>query len=230
MSFGVPCSCLWGVLAPSISSLFRFSACILPRLTIHDHPNRILCRKDHYSNAQRFDLSQTDKCTRSIQNDIRSTIADAPLVLQAEAPWPFKPLDSTSPTGVRARMTQTASTDVGKLALSGEEYNSVGLSSLLLGSNKTTTATGTLFAELGFIPKFENAGMSVPLRIDRGSLMTGSDVVVNVAGALPAGFSSEAVEVRFLSDATGFLMPNPYTDNEGAPRTMRPQRQALQIT
>lgn len=164
------------------------------------------------------DLDPSQTYTISLTEAIRSTIADAPLVLPPEAPWTFKPLDSTSPKGVRARMAQTATTDTGKLALSGEEYNSVGLSSVLLGNDNTTTATGTLFAELGFIPRFENAGMSVPLRIDRGSLMTGSNVVVNVAGALPAGFSSEAVEVRFLSDATGFLMPNPYTDNENAPR------------
>lgn len=164
------------------------------------------------------DLDPSQTYTISLTDGIRSTIADAPLELPPEAPWTFTPLDSTSPNGVRERMAQTATTDTGKLALSGEDYNSVSLSSLLLGSGNNTTATGTVFAELGFIPKFENAGQSVPLRIDRGALMTGSDVVVKVAGALPAGFSSEAVEVRFLSDANGFLMKNPYTDNENAPR------------
>ncbi|WP_417531510.1 Ig-like domain-containing protein [Marinobacter lipolyticus] len=164
------------------------------------------------------DLDPSQTYSISLTEGIRSTIADAPLELPPEAPWTFTPLDSTSPKGVRERMAQTATTDTGKLALSGENFNSVNLSSLLLGSNNTTTATGTVFAELGFIPKFENAGQSVPLRIERGALMTGSDVVVNVAGALPAGFSSEAVEVRFLSDANGFLMKNPHTDNENAPR------------
>ncbi|CAN0601756.1 unnamed protein product, partial [Ectocarpus sp. 12 AP-2014] len=156
--------------------------------------------------------------TISLTTDIRSTIAEAPLELSEEAPWTFRPLDSTSPNGERERMAQKATTDTGKLALSNETYNSVKLSSLLLGSNNATTATGTVFAELGFIPKFDKAGQSVPLRIDRGALMTGSDVVVNVAGELPAGFSSEAIQVRFLSDADGFLMSNPYTDNENSPR------------
>ncbi|WP_228257402.1 Ig-like domain-containing protein [Marinobacter sp. NP-4(2019)] len=164
------------------------------------------------------DLDPSQTYTISLTEGIRSTIADTPLSLPAEAPWTFTPLDSASPKGVRERMAQTATTDTGKLALSGKDYNSVKLSSLLLGDSNTTTATGTVFAELGFIPKFENAGQSVPLRIERGALMTGSDVAVNVAGALPAGFSSEAVEVRFLSDANGFLMKNPYTDNENAPR------------
>ncbi|MCK7553003.1 Ig-like domain-containing protein [Marinobacter goseongensis] len=164
------------------------------------------------------DLDPEQTYTISLTTDIRSTIAEAPLELPPEAPWTFRPLDSTSPKGERERMAQKATTDTGKLALSNETYNSVKLSSLLLGSNNATTATGTVFAELGFIPRFDKAGQSVPLRIDRGALMTGSDVAVNVAGELPAGFSSGAIQVRFLSDATGFLMSNPYTDNENSPR------------
>lgn len=166
--------------------------------------------EDDLDPAQTYTINLTDK--------IRSTIAEAPLALPPEAPWPFQPLDSTSPNGERERMAQTATTNTGNLALSNEAFNSVKLSSLLLGNDNTTTATGTVFAELGFIPRFDKAGQSVPLRIDRGALMTGSDVVVNVAGALPAGFSSEAIQVRFLSDASGFLMGNPNTDNNDAPR------------
>ncbi|MGM0767777.1 MAG: Ig-like domain-containing protein [Pseudomonadota bacterium] len=164
------------------------------------------------------DLDPAQTYTVNLTDDIRSTIADAPLELPPEAPWTFRPLDSTSPNGERERMAQTATTNTGNLALSNEAYNSVKLSSLLLGNNNATTATGTVFAELGFIPRFDKAGQSVPLRIDRGALMTGSDVAVNVAGELPAGFSSEAIQVRFLSDANGFLMSNPNTDDENAPR------------
>lgn len=164
------------------------------------------------------DLDPAQTYTIHLDAGIRSTIADAPLELPPEAPWTFRPLDSTSPNGERERMAQTATTETGNLALSNEAYNSVKLSSLLLGNNNATTATGTVFAELGFIPRFDKAGQSVPLRIDRGALMTGSDVAVNVAGELPAGFSSEAIQVRFLSDANGFLMGNPNTDDENAPR------------
>lgn len=164
------------------------------------------------------DLDPGQTYTISLTEDIRSTIADAPLELPEASPWTFQPLDSTPPNGERERMAQTATTDTGKLALSDEDYNSVQLRSLLLGNNNVTTATGTVFAELGFIPRFDQAGQSIPLRIDRGALMTGSDVSVKVAGELPAGFSSEAIQVRFLSDANGFLMSNPNTDNEDAPR------------
>ena len=132
----------------------------------------------------------------------------------------FNPVDSRSPTGKRQIMAQVAESIPGQLPLTGADYNSVNLSSLLLGPNNPTSVTGTVFAELGFIPKFEAAGQSIPLRIDRGTLLTGSSVVVKVAGAVPAGFESEAVEVRFLSDANGFLMPNPYTDAVDAPRVL----------
>lgn len=132
----------------------------------------------------------------------------------------FNPVDSRSPTGKRQIMAQVAESIPGQLPLTGADYNSVNLSSLLLGPNNPTSVTGTVFAELGFIPRFETAGQSIPLRIDRGTLLTGSSVVVKVAGAVPAGFESEAVEVRFLSDANGFLMPNPYTDAVDAPRVL----------
>ncbi|MCE0760300.1 Ig-like domain-containing protein [Marinobacter sp. G11] len=132
----------------------------------------------------------------------------------------FNPTDSRSPTGKRQIMAQVAESIQGQLPLTGADYNSVNLSSLLLGEENPTSVAGTVFAELGFIPKFEAAGQSIPLRIDRGTLLTGSSVVVKVAGAVPAGFESEAVEVRFLSDANGFLMPNPYTDAVDAPRVL----------
>ena len=132
----------------------------------------------------------------------------------------FNPVDSRSPTGKRQIMAQVAESIPGQLPLTGADYNSVNLSSLLLGPNNPTSVTGTVFAELGFIPRFEAAGQSIPLRIDRGTLLTGSSVVVKVAGAVPAGFESDAVEVRFLSDANGFLMPNPYTDAVDAPRSL----------
>ena len=71
------------------------------------------------------DLDPEQTYTISLTTDIRSTIAEAPLELPPEAPWTFRPLDSTSPKGERERMAQKATTDTGKLALSNETYNSV---------------------------------------------------------------------------------------------------------
>lgn len=164
------------------------------------------------------DLDPNQTYSLHLSDNIRSMLAQAPLNLSDDSLLTIQPLDSRSPKGERERMPQTATTTLGDLSLSGEGFNSVGLRSILLGQDNSTRAQGTVFAELGYIPRFDANKQSVPLRIDRGTLMSGSNVDVNVAGALPAGFSSEAIEVRFLSDANGFLMANPYTDDENAPR------------
>ena len=163
-----------------------------------------------------LDPAQTYNLT--VTGGIKSALLDD--ALSEDHTLTFNPVDSRSPTGKRQIMAQVAESIPGQLPLTGADYNSVNLSSLLLGPNNPTSVTGTVFAELGFIPRFEAAGQSIPLRIDRGTLLTGSSVVVKVAGAVPAGFESEAVEVRFLSDANGFLMPNPYTDAVDAPRVL----------
>ncbi|ERS06800.1 hypothetical protein Q673_04900 [Marinobacter sp. EN3] len=163
-------------------------------------------------------LDPTKTYTLKVTTGIKSALLDD--ALSEDRTLTFNPIDSRSPTGKRQIMAQAAETLSGQLPLTGEDYNSVNLSSPLLGPDNPTAVTGTVFAELGFIPKFEAAGQSIPLRIDRGTLLTGSSVVVKVAGAVPAGFESDAVEVRFLSDANGFLMPNPYTDAVDAPRSL----------
>lgn len=166
------------------------------------------------------DLDPAQTYSLYLSEEIRSTLADAPLNLSDDFSLSFQPLDSRSPLGKRERLPQTATTSLGELSLSGESFNTVGLRSLLLGQDTTTTVGGTVFAELGYIPQFEANNQSIPLRIDRGTLLTGSSVEVKVAGAVPAGFSSDEIAVRFLSDAEGFLLPNPYTSDENAPRIL----------
>ncbi len=75
----------------------------------------------------------------------------------------FNPTDSRSPTGKRQIMAQVAENMPGQLPLTGADYNSVNLSSLLLGEENPTSVAGTVFAELGFIPKFEAAAQSLSL-------------------------------------------------------------------
>ncbi len=163
-------------------------------------------------------LDPTQTYSIDVTDGIQSDILGANLTVPAEAPWTFQPMDTRSPNGERQFAAQKAADSAGQVAISGADFNTVNLQSKLLGDNNPTTAGGVVFAELGYIPRFERVGKSVPLAISRGSLMTGSSVVINVAGAVPAGFESEDVSVRFISDANGFLMPNPYTDAEDAPR------------
>ena len=141
--------------------------------------------------------------------------------LPEDSSWRFTPMDSTSPGGARSVQAQQAVTNAGKLALTGKEANSVLLSATSLGQNNKTIQEGTVFAQLGFVPRFDQAGKSVPLRIERGALLTGSNVEVLVGGEVPAGYGSGEIDVRFISDANGYLMPNPYTDSPDAPRIVR---------
>ncbi|MCH8500260.1 MAG: Ig-like domain-containing protein [Marinobacter sp.] len=153
-----------------------------------------------------------------ITDGIRSRIGNAPIDT-SHSPWTFTAAD----TAPRGRMAQsTVSSNAGNLVsmLSGEALNSVGLSSLLLGNDSATEASGTVFAELGNIPRFEREGKSIPLRISRESMMTGSKLDVFVAGQLPAGFDSGDIAIRFISDASGFLRLNPYLDRGDAPRVV----------
>jgi hypothetical protein len=128
------------------------------------------------------------------------------------------PITTRSPEGVRERLAQRATSSGGEHLLTGKTNNSVGLDSILLGVGNQTVQAGNLYAELGFIPEFERRDQSAPLRIKAGTKLTGTSVEVNVAGVHPAGFESETVNVHFLSDADGYLMSNPYTDDASAPR------------
>lgn len=151
-----------------------------------------------------------------ITDGIQSRIGNAPIDT-SHSPWTF----TATATAPRGRMAQsTVSSNGGNLVsmLSGEALNSVGLRSLLLGNDTSTDASGTVFAELGNIPRFERDGKSIPLRISRQSMMAGSKLDVFVAGQLPAGFDSGDISIRFISDASGFMRLNPYLDRGDAPR------------
>ncbi|MDC0661477.1 Ig-like domain-containing protein [Marinobacter sp. SS21] len=153
-----------------------------------------------------------------ITDGVKSRIVGTALEIPAEG-WQFVASD-THPRGLLAQSTRDSNGGRQRSDLSGLGYNSVGLSSLLLGDDTATEASGSVFAELGYLPRFEGSGQSIPLRISRNSLMQGSHLNVVVAGALPAGFGSGSIDVRFLTDANGFMHPNPYSDLTSAPRVI----------
>jgi hypothetical protein len=146
---------------------------------------------------------------------ISSTIGDA---LLESIELTVSPITSRSPGKLRERVAQIVANDGGQQQLTGKTNNSVGLDSILLGTGNQTIQSGNVYADLAFIPDFERRKQSVPLRIAAGTKLTGTNVEVNVAGKFPAGFESGAVNVQFLSDANGYLMLNPYTDDPNAPR------------
>ncbi len=102
--------------------------------------------------------------------------------------------------------------------LTGEAINCVPLLARLLGDTTVARQSGDVFAELAHTPNFPEV---TPLRIPRGSLLKGDPLAVRIGGQVDAGFDSGEVTVTFLSDATGYLIPNPYSDSDTAPRHLR---------
>lgn len=100
-------------------------------------------------------------------------------------------------------------------ALTDGPVNCVPVKATLLGEESSSQQSGDVHAELAFVPNFPDV---TPLRIKRGSLLKGSKVDVLVAGGVPAGFDTGDITVNFISDAMGYLMPNPYSRGTASPR------------
>ena len=105
--------------------------------------------------------------------------------------------------------------------------NGVVLNSVLQGVTDLSQQTGTLNAELAYAVNFPG-NQPVPLRIARGSTLLSSSLDVKINGNVPlldaaTGLPQEtgSVIVTFISDASGYLYPNPYTDNPEAQRHIR---------
>lgn len=103
--------------------------------------------------------------------------------------------------------------------LTGDLMNMVPVKSVLLGDDTESAQEGDVYTELGYAPLFEND--ILPVRLPRGGMLTGGALDVLVGGHVPAGFDSGAVRVQFITDATGYLLPNPHTRLSEAPRQLR---------
>lgn len=102
--------------------------------------------------------------------------------------------------------------------LTGEPINEVPVNATLLGNDNATQQGGDVRAILAFVPNYPEV---TPFTVPRDTLLSGSNIDVNIGGEVPAGFSTGAVNVHFLSDASGYLMPNSYTQRADAPRQVR---------
>ncbi|MBW4935541.1 Ig-like domain-containing domain [Marinobacter sp. F4206] len=111
--------------------------------------------------------------------------------------------------------------------LNGQIINGVTLNSVLQGVAGPSQQTGGLFAELAYAPSFA-ADEPLPLRIPKGSILTSSSLDVKINGTVPIMDARTGqlqttgdINVTMLSDATGYLSPNPYTDDLSAPRHVK---------
>ncbi len=113
--------------------------------------------------------------------------------------------------------------------LNGQIINGVTLNSVLQGEAGPSQQTGDLFAELAYAPAFA-ADEALPLRIPKGSVLRSTSLDVLVGGLVPVLEATRPgepygdlqvtgdIKVTMLSDASGYMSPNPYTDDLNAPR------------
>lgn len=112
--------------------------------------------------------------------------------------------------------------DEGVSPLTGEPINEIPVNAVLLGGvsegtmPSATQQEGDVLGDLAFLPDWPTVS---PLRIRRGTLLTGTNIDVKIGGEVDAGFKTDDVRVHFLSDANGYLIPNVY-DPDG-PRMVR---------
>ncbi len=114
--------------------------------------------------------------------------------------------------------------DTEKSSLNGAIINGIVLNSVLQGIVGPSQQTGGLYAELAYIPSF-SADEPVPLRIPKSSQLISSSLDLKINGSVPVidpttGLMQTTgdIKVTLLSDATGYLSPNSYTDDINAPR------------
>lgn len=154
--------------------------------------------------------------------------------------WSLTPVDTT-PRSLLAQQSGASNPDpllqcdktaIGEILspLTGDAINCVPIKSVLLGDTTSSQTTGDLFAELAFVPNFPD---TTPLRISRGTLLSGASVDVLVAGYVPmlvdtdddgevdTPLTTGDIAVTFLSDANGYLFANPYTNKPDQPRHVR---------
>ncbi|WOA29741.1 Ig-like domain-containing protein [Alloalcanivorax xenomutans] len=97
--------------------------------------------------------------------------------------------------------------------LTGKPVNEVPVNATLLGQDNVTQASGDVRAELGDVTVYPDV---TPVRIPADTILSGTSLDVLIGGEVPAGFESGEVKMHFLSDATGYLVPNPYDTHNRA--------------
>jgi len=173
------------------------------------------------------DLQYGKQYTLVLTNALKSTLGKA-LIPGGYASRTFTPKRST-PRDTMIQNAAASNPDASQRCgrdtqgdtlspLTGMPVNCVPLKSTVLGDSTRTQQTGDIGAQLAFPPSYPDA---TPFRISKGSLLTGSNVDVMIAGAVPAGYSTGPIQVTFVSDAIGYMLPNPYSSDVNAPKLIR---------
>ncbi|WP_336367349.1 Ig-like domain-containing protein [Marinobacter sp. C2H3] len=130
-------------------------------------------------------------------------------------------------TGPTVVVRQDVIDDGATSILNGQTINAVTLNSVLQGTAGPSQQSGSLYAELGYAPSFK-ADEALPLRVPKNSILNSSSLDVKINGSVPVinpatGQIQQTgnIKVTLLTDASGYLLPNPYTDDLNAPRNVK---------
>ncbi len=111
--------------------------------------------------------------------------------------------------------------------LNGQIINGITLESVLQGDAGPSQQTADLFAQVAYAPDNDNE-FGVPLRIPRNSKLASSSLDIRINGLVPVINEATGetqttgdIKVTMLSDASGYLLPNPYSNSASAPRHVR---------
>lgn len=178
-------------------------------------PAHVLVSGSYLTVDPKADLNPSQQYTLTVTSGVRSASGDP---LPSDYTLSFTPADTTSPTtGERSLLIQDVA-DAGTSPLTGAPINLIPMASVLLGQDTATQSRGVIGAELAYAPNFPEI---TPLRIPRGMLLRGEAIDVLIGGSVDAGPTlpdSGEVTITFLSDATGYMIENPYSNSESAPR------------
>ncbi|MBG11831.1 MAG: hypothetical protein CL553_01305 [Alcanivorax sp.] len=125
--------------------------------------------------------------------------------------YTLTPKDS-SPNGAPAILVQKL-TQGSTSRLTGKPVNEVPVNGTLLGENKNITQASAevVRAELADVTTYTDV---TPIRLPKGTVLNGAEInPILIGGEVPAGFGSGDVTMTVLSDASGYLVPNPYAEN-----------------
>ncbi|MBF5057837.1 hypothetical protein Y5W_03131 [Alcanivorax sp. 521-1] len=227
-----PQSLIYGQGGDSTVRLLDRNGDLVPAWVVVDGPYLTVDPKEDLTPGQSYRLAFEDGAVQSIYgesfafpNSNRFRFSPSSSLAEGKGP-DERPL----PLVQRITTPGDEGTGNGLSPLTGEPINEIPVNAVLLGGVSegtmpaATQQEGDVLGDLAFLPDWPTVS---PLRIRRGTLLTGTNIDVKIGGELEgepgsgvdAGFDSGEVRVHFLSDANGYLIPNVY-DPDG-PRMVR---------
>ena len=187
----------------------------VPAHVIVDGPYLTIDPKDNLKAGETYTLKIMDGGTGGIQSTY-----DTALTYNYSHPTKFTPQSSLSAPGAQPTVLIQKVAAGGTSELTGNQINVIPMNATLLGDNNEIPQKGDVVGILADLTRYPSV---TPLSIPRGTLLKSNPggIPVNIGGQVYAGFDTGEVDVRFLSDASGYLFPNPYTNSPDAPRMVK---------